>query len=73
MPGAGHELDPGSHFGAIGWVAVHRAAKNPAGLLRWPVPVVAVVSSVPDLALLGGDTPGKGVVACRRVLPLPVP
>ncbi|ELS51064.1 DUF6069 family protein [Streptomyces viridochromogenes] len=50
-------------LGAIGWAVVRRVAKNPAGLLRWLAPVVVIVSFVPDLALLGGDTPGKGVLA----------
>ncbi|MEU6180066.1 DUF6069 family protein [Streptomyces coeruleorubidus] len=50
-------------LGAVGWAVVRRVAKNPAGLLRWLVPVAVVVSFVPDLALLGGDTPGSGPLA----------
>jgi hypothetical protein len=50
-------------LGAIGWTVVRRAAKNPAGLLRWLVPVLVVVSLVPDLSLLGGGTPGSGPLA----------
>jgi hypothetical protein len=50
----------GVALGAIGWAVVRGAAKNPAGLLRWLVPVVVVVSFVPAPTLLGGDTSGKG-------------
>ncbi|MET9972244.1 DUF6069 family protein [Streptomyces sp. NPDC006356] len=55
-------------LGAIGWAIVRRVAKNPAGLLRWLAPVVVVVSFVPDLALLGGDTPGKGALAVGALM-----
>jgi hypothetical protein len=50
-------------LGAIGWAVVRRVAENPAGLLRWLVPVLVVVSLVPDLSLLGGGTPGSGPLA----------
>ena len=53
----------GTVLGAIGWVVVRRVATNPAGLLRWLVPVAVVVSFVPDLAILGGGTPGSGPLA----------
>ncbi|MEW2395501.1 DUF6069 family protein [Streptomyces sp. NPDC046862] len=73
--GASHDFEPltprayvpltvvGVVLGAIGWAVVRRAARPPPGVLRWLVPVVVVVSFVPDLALLGGDTPGKGPLA----------
>ncbi|MFF4362174.1 DUF6069 family protein [Streptomyces sp. NPDC001604] len=50
-------------LGAMGWAVVRRVAKNPAGLLRWLVPVLVVVSFGPDLSLLGGGTPGSGPLA----------
>jgi hypothetical protein len=61
-------------LGAIGWAVVRRVAKNPAGLLRWlvpvpvPVPVLVVVSFVPDLSLLGGGTPGSGPLAVAALM-----
>jgi hypothetical protein len=73
--GASHDFDPltppayvpltviGVVLGAVGWAIVRRVAKDPAGLLRWLVPVAVAVSFVPDLALLSGDTPGKGPLA----------
>lgn len=46
-------------FGAVGWrLIVHRSG-SPRAVLRWLVPVVLVVSFVPDVALgmglLGGE------------------
>lgn len=74
-------------LGAAGWAVVRRAAANPAAVLRPLVPAVVVVSFVPDLLLLGspGGTvlavaalmvmhvvvATAGVLAYRRVLPLP--
>ncbi|MER6496352.1 MULTISPECIES: DUF6069 family protein [Streptomyces] len=55
-------------LGAIGWAVVRRAAKNPTGLLRWLVPVLVVVSFGPDLALLGGGTPGSGALAVAALM-----
>ncbi|MFC7265572.1 DUF6069 family protein [Streptomyces lutosisoli] len=55
-------------LGAIGWAVVRRVAKNPAGLLRWLVPVLVVVSFVPDLSLLGGNTPGSGPLAVAALM-----
>ena len=55
-------------LGAMGWAVVRRVAKNPAGLLRWLVPVVVVVSFVPDLSLLGGGTPGSGPLAVAALM-----
>ncbi|WP_343239984.1 hypothetical protein [Streptomyces sp. SID12488] len=57
-------------LGAMGWAVVRRVAKNPAGLLRWlvPVPVPVPVSFVPDLSLLGGGTPGSGPLAVAALM-----
>ena len=55
-------------LGAGGWAVVRRVAKNPAGLLRWLVPVLVVVSFVPDLSLLGGGTPGSGPLAVAALM-----
>ncbi|MDQ0946943.1 hypothetical protein QFZ24_000866 [Streptomyces phaeochromogenes] len=55
-------------LGAIGWAVVRRVAKNPAGLLRWLVPVLVVVSFAPDLSLLGGGTPGSGPLAVAALM-----
>lgn len=54
-------------LGAIGWAVVRRVAKNPAGLLRWLVPVFVLVSFVPDLLLLGG-APGSGPLAVAALM-----
>ncbi|GGX03067.1 DUF6069 family protein [Streptomyces lomondensis] len=82
--GASHDFEPltppayvpltviGVLLGAIGWAIVRRVAKNPAGLLRWLAPVVVVVSFVPDLALLGGETPGKGALAVGALMAMHV-
>jgi hypothetical protein len=40
-----------SVLGAVGWQLLARAARNPAGVLRWLVPVVFVLSFLPDLIL----------------------
>lgn len=55
-------------LGAIGWAVVRRVAKNPAGLLRWLVPVLVVVSFGPDLSLLGSGTPGSGPLAVAALM-----
>ncbi|MFF4490124.1 DUF6069 family protein [Streptomyces sp. NPDC001544] len=55
-------------LGAMGWAVVRRVAKNPAGLLRWLVPVLVVVSFGPDLSLLGGGTPGSGPLAVAALM-----
>ncbi|MFF4730608.1 DUF6069 family protein [Streptomyces mirabilis] len=55
-------------LGAIGWAVVRRVAKNPAGLLRWLVPVLVVASFAPDLSLLGGGTPGRGPLAVAALM-----
>ncbi|MFE2420870.1 DUF6069 family protein [Streptomyces hokutonensis] len=55
-------------LGAIGWAVVRRVAKNPVGLLLWLVPVLVVVSFVPDLSLLGGGTPGSGPLAVAALM-----
>lgn len=73
----------GTAIGALGWVIVRRRAANPAALLRWLVPVVLVVSLLPDLQLLfvlgGGVTAlmlmhlvvaAAAVTAYRRFQPL---
>lgn len=74
----------GSAVGALGWVIVRRRAANPAALLRWLVPVVVLVSMVPDLlvglslgwgalalALMHLVVAAVAVTAYRRFLPLP--
>ncbi|WP_328431837.1 DUF6069 family protein [Streptomyces sp. NBC_00453] len=78
--GASEDFDPlhlpayapltvfGVVLGAIGWAVVRRVAKNPAGLLRWLVPVLVVVSFAPDLSLLGGGTPGSGPLAVAALM-----
>ena len=45
--------------GTAGWQIVSRRADNPAGVLRWLVPVAVLVSLVPDLAI--GFAGGPGV------------
>ncbi|MGW7425986.1 hypothetical protein ACWGJB_39160 [Streptomyces sp. NPDC054813] len=50
------------------WAVVRRVAKNPAGLLRWLVPVLVVASFAPDLSLLGGGTPGSGPLAVAALM-----
>jgi Family of unknown function (DUF6069) len=40
-----------SVLGAVGWQLVARAARDPRAVLRWLVPVVFVLSFVPDLVL----------------------
>ncbi|MEV6594582.1 DUF6069 family protein [Streptomyces acidicola] len=86
-------LDPGSYMfltavgvllGAVGWAVVRRASKHPHALLRVLVPLVVVVSFVPDFFLFG-DGGAAGVAALllmhvavaaiavpvyRRVMPL---
>jgi hypothetical protein len=39
-------------IGALGWALVRRVAPRPAAVLRWLVPLVVVLSFVPDLLLL---------------------
>ncbi|MEU9171997.1 hypothetical protein AB0D34_30085 [Streptomyces sp. NPDC048420] len=51
-----------------GWAVVRRLSKHPAGLLRWLVPVLVVVSFAPDLSLLGGGTPGRGPLAVAALM-----
>jgi uncharacterized protein DUF6069 len=74
-------------LGASGWAVVRRVAGRPATLLRRLIPVVVLVSFVPDLTQLGSAGGGllavaalmvmhvvvaaAGVLAYRRVLPLP--
>ncbi|XUL93774.1 DUF6069 family protein [Streptomyces galilaeus] len=48
--------------GAVGWAVVRKVSKDPGALVRWLVPVLVVVSFVPDL-LLFGDGGAKGVGA----------
>ncbi|MZF86054.1 DUF6069 family protein [Streptomyces sp. SID5643] len=55
-------------LGAMGWAVVRRVAKNPAGLLRWLVPALVVVSFGPDLSLLGGGTPGSAPSAVAALM-----
>jgi hypothetical protein len=69
-------LQPGAYMfltvvgvlaGAAGWAAVRRWSRRPAAVLRLLVPIVVVVSLVPDVALLFTDsqphTSGLAVVA----------
>lgn len=74
----------GALAGAIGWQVVRRRAANPAAVLRWLVPVVVVVSLIPDVLVgmsmgwIGGIALGLmhlavvavAVPAYRRFLPL---
>ena len=46
----------GTVVGGLVWRAVTRRSAHPAGLLRWLVPVVVVVSLVPDLLVYLGDS-----------------
>ena len=39
-------------IGAAGWALVRRVAPRPAAALRWLVPLVVVLSFIPDLLLL---------------------
>jgi hypothetical protein len=72
--------------GAIGWTVIRRAARRPAPLLRRLVPIVVVLSFIPDLVLYGLGSVGVvpivalmlmhivvaavGVTAYARVLPV---
>ena len=38
--------------GFVGWVLIRRFAPRPAAVLRWVVPLVVVLSFIPDLYLL---------------------
>jgi hypothetical protein len=73
-------------LGTAGWALVRRFARRPRAVLRVLVPVVLVLSLVPDLALLAGGTSVANVVGLMlmhvvvaaalvpvlaRVLPLP--
>ncbi|MET9830347.1 DUF6069 family protein [Streptomyces sp. NPDC006385] len=62
----------GTLLGALGWTVVRRVADRPERLLRWLVPVVVVVSFVPDLALLTGDQPGAGPLAVVALMAMHV-
>jgi len=42
--------------GAAGWAVVRRRARRPAAVLRILVPAVVLVSLIPDLAVLLGDS-----------------
>lgn len=57
----------GVFAGALGWALVRRLARRPAAVLRRLVPVVVVLSFIPDTLLLVGDgqagTSTLGVVA----------
>lgn len=48
--------------GAVGWALVRKVSKDPEALVRWLVPVLVVVSFVPDF-LLFGDGGAVGVAA----------
>lgn len=39
-------------IGALGWALIRRFAPRPAAVLRWLVPLVVVLSFIPDLMLL---------------------
>jgi hypothetical protein len=54
--------------GSIGWAVVRRKAATPSRLLRVLVPVVLVVSFVPDLAMLAGGAPGSGPVGVAALM-----
>ena len=41
--------------GAVGWTIVRRTARNANRLLTWLVPLVATVSTIPDIAMLWSD------------------
>ncbi|WP_316775689.1 DUF6069 family protein [Streptomyces sasae] len=74
----------GTLTGALGWAIVRKVSKDPEALVRWLVPVVVVVSFVPDFLLYGnGGAIGVGalllmhvavavvvVFAYRKVMPL---
>ena len=73
--------------GAVGWAVVRRVAGSPAALLRGLIPAAVIVSFVPDLTQFGSPggsvlavvalmvmhvvVATAGVLAYRRVLPLP--
>ena len=42
--------------GALGWLVVRRWSKRPASVLRWLVPVIVLVSLIPDLFLFADDS-----------------
>ncbi|WP_133917571.1 DUF6069 family protein [Streptomyces sp. NBC_00582] len=55
-------LEPGSYIfltavgtvaGALGWAVVRKVSKDPAALVRRLVPILVVVSFVPDFLLFG--------------------
>ncbi|TQE17871.1 hypothetical protein Sipo8835_41510 [Streptomyces ipomoeae] len=58
----------GTVLGAVGWAAVRHFSKQPPRVLRWLVPVVVVVSFVPDLGLLSGSVPGGGPLAAVSLM-----
>ena len=58
--------------GTIGWGIVRRLAKDPGRLLGRLVPIVVVVSFVPDLALLGGNQPGTSALAVVALMAMHV-
>ncbi len=73
----------GTAIGALGWVVIRKRAADPAALLRWLVPVVVVITLVPDLlvglalgwgavalALMHIVVAAVAVTAYRRFLPL---
>ncbi|MEJ2862089.1 DUF6069 family protein [Actinomycetospora flava] len=39
-------------IGFVGWVVIRRFVPRPAAVLRWVVPIVVVLSFIPDLYLL---------------------
>ncbi|GHH44319.1 DUF6069 family protein [Lentzea cavernae] len=76
----------GIALGTLGWYLVRRFAGNPRKVLRVLVPVVVVVSWIPDLGILAGGASvvnsialilmhavvaGATVPTLSRVLPLP--
>ncbi|MFJ9376514.1 hypothetical protein [Streptomyces sp. NPDC101455] len=69
---------------AVGWAILRKVPKDPQALVRWLVPVLVLVSFVPDFLLYGdGGATGVGalllmhvtvataaVVTYRKVMPL---
>jgi hypothetical protein len=58
--------------GAVGWRLITRRSARPAALLRRLVPVVLVLSFIPDVLLLTGDAPGADLVGVLALMAMHV-
>ncbi len=58
--------------GALGWRLITRRSTRPATLLRRLVPVVLVLSFVPDVLLLAGGVPGADLTGVLALMAMHV-